>query len=70
MCRKTRSHAAAVIRGGRGPYVHEPGETDPVEGQLEDSDISVRELSTLKAVLKSYLGQLYHERVVYPHRKQ
>lgn len=36
------------------------------DGQLEDSNISLKELSRIKAVLKSYLGQIYHERVVYP----
>lgn len=40
------------------------------EGQLDDSDISIRDLNTLKAVFKSYLGQMYHERVVYPKRNR
>lgn len=35
-------------------------------GQLDNADISLKELSRIKAVLKSYLGQIYHERVVYP----
>ena len=35
-------------------------------GQLDESDISVRDLETVKAVLKSYLARIYHERVEYP----
>ncbi len=37
-------------------------------GQLDDADISIKQLNTVKEVLKSYLSQLYHERVVYPGR--
>ncbi|MBO4231199.1 MAG: HDIG domain-containing protein [Bacteroidales bacterium] len=37
-------------------------------GQLDDADISIKQLNTVKEVLKSYLSQLYHERVVYPNR--
>lgn len=39
------------------------------EGQFSDSDISLREISTIKEVLKSYLQQMYHSRIVYPKRK-
>ena len=39
------------------------------EGQFEDADISLKELTELKETLKSYLAQLYHERVVYPKMK-
>ena len=39
------------------------------EGQFDDSSISIRELNTVKESLKSYLAQLYHERVVYPKMK-
>lgn len=38
-------------------------------GQLDDADISIKQLNTVKEVLKSYLSQIYHERVVYPQRK-
>jgi putative nucleotidyltransferase with HDIG domain len=38
-------------------------------GQLENSDISVKELGTVKDVLKKYLAQLYHERIEYPQQK-
>ena len=39
------------------------------EGQFERSDITMRELTTVKETLKSYLAQMYHERVAYPERK-
>ena len=35
-------------------------------GQLDNADISLKELCRIKSVLKSYLGQIYHERIVYP----
>ena len=38
------------------------------EGQLEEADITIKELNTVKEVLKSYLAQIYHERVAYPKR--
>jgi len=36
------------------------------DGQFSESDISLRELETVKESVKSYLAQLYHERVQYP----
>ena len=39
------------------------------EGQFDESSISIRELNVVKETLKSYLAQLYHERVVYPKMK-
>ena len=39
-------------------------------GQLEDADITIHDLNVLKSMLKSYLQQLYHGRVVYPKRKK
>ena len=39
------------------------------EDQFTDADISLRELNTLKEVIKSYLQQMYHSRVSYPKRK-
>ena len=33
------------------------------DGQFEDADISIKELGTVKDVIKSYLQQMYHERV-------
>jgi len=38
-------------------------------GQLDEADISIKQLNTVKEVLKGYLSQIYHERVVYPKRK-
>lgn len=38
------------------------------DGQFEDSDITLKELNTVKTVLKSYLQQIYHARVAYPKR--
>ena len=40
------------------------------EGQLSEADITVKELNTVKEVLKNYLAQIYHERTVYPKRKR
>ncbi len=39
------------------------------EGQFDDADISLRELSILKDEIKTYLQQMYHSRVSYPKRK-
>lgn len=40
------------------------------DGQLDDADISLKQLNIVKECLKSYLRQLYHERVVYPSRRK
>lgn len=37
-------------------------------GQFEDADITLRELNTIKAVMKDYIQQIHHARVVYPKR--
>ena len=39
-------------------------------GQLDNADISLKELGRIKTVLKSYLGQIYHERIVYPKQER
>lgn len=39
------------------------------EGQLSESDITIKELNTVKDVFKTYLAQMYHERIAYPKRK-
>ncbi len=39
------------------------------DGQLDNADISLKEIEIIKTTLKSYLTQLYHERIVYPKRK-
>lgn len=38
-------------------------------GQFDQADISIKDLNTVKETLKAYLSQIYHERVVYPQRK-
>ncbi len=39
-------------------------------GQLEDADITLREMNLMKSMLKTYLQNIYHGRVVYPKRKR
>lgn len=39
------------------------------DGQLSESDISLREVNRIKEVMKSYLKQMYHSRVSYPKRE-
>ena len=38
------------------------------DNQFDDADISLREVNTLKEVVKSYLQQMYHSRISYPKR--
>ena len=38
-------------------------------GQFDEADISIKDLNTVKETMKAYLLQIYHERVVYPQRK-
>ncbi len=37
-------------------------------GQFEDADITMKDLNTVKGVLKDYIQQMHHARVVYPKR--
>ena len=39
-------------------------------GQFTNADISLREIDTVKEVLKTYLQQMYHSRVAYPRRRR
>ena len=39
-------------------------------GQFEQAEITIRELNIVKATLKTYLQQLYHERVEYTERNE
>ena len=39
-------------------------------GQLEDADITLHEMNLIKSMLKTYMQQIYHGRVVYPKRKR
>lgn len=40
------------------------------DGQLEEADITVKELTTAKQVIKSYIAQIHHERIKYPTRRK
>ena len=40
------------------------------DGQLEDAEISLKEVSVLKSVLVEYLMQINHARIAYPKRPQ
>lgn len=39
------------------------------DGQLEQADITLKEIDTIKIVMQTYLVQMYHERIKYPKRK-
>ena len=39
------------------------------DAQLEEADLTLKELATVKSVLKSYISQINHERIKYPERK-
>ena len=39
------------------------------DGQMDETELTLNELVTIKAVLKDYLGRLYHARIVYPASK-
>ncbi|MBP5488261.1 MAG: HDIG domain-containing protein [Bacteroidales bacterium] len=40
------------------------------DGQLEEADITVKELTTAKQVIKGYIAQIHHERIKYPSRRK
>ena len=39
-------------------------------GQFTEADISLREINTVKEVIKTYIQQMYHSRVAYPRRRR
>ena len=39
-------------------------------GQFTEADISLREINTVKEVIKAYIQQMYHSRVAYPRRRK
>lgn len=39
------------------------------EGQFDDADISIKDLGTVSATIKSFLAQIHHERISYPDKK-
>ena len=51
-------------------FVENIVESKILMGQLDDAELSIRQLNTVKDVLKSYLAQIYHERIAYPPRKK
>lgn len=38
------------------------------DGQLDEADISLKDLTTIREVMKSFLQQMYHSRIEYPKR--
>ena len=40
------------------------------QGQLDDSELTLKELEIIKKVLKDYLRQIYHDRIEYPKRER
>lgn len=51
-------------------FVENMFESKIKDGQLSASELSLAELQTVKAALKSYLAQLYHDRISYPKRRK
>lgn len=39
------------------------------DGQLDNADISLAQINTIKEVIKTYIQQMYHSRVAYPKRR-
>lgn len=66
--------AASRTLAASGPeeysaFVEEMVEGKMQEGQFTSSEISIKDMETVKGVIKSYLSQVYHERVAYPKTK-
>lgn len=40
------------------------------QGQLDESDFTIKDLKTVTEVFTEYLSQIYHERIVYPKRNK
>lgn len=40
------------------------------EGQLDEAEISLRELTVMREVMKTFVQQVYHSRIEYPKRKE
>ena len=72
LCDSVEAASRSVKDGGPEAYdklVDSIVEGKFKDGQFASADISLKEIEQLKAVLKSYLQQIYHERVAYPKRK-
>jgi membrane-associated HD superfamily phosphohydrolase len=39
------------------------------DGQLDEAEISLRELTVMREVMKTFVQQVYHSRIEYPKRK-
>ena len=39
------------------------------DSQLARADISIKEINIVKAIFKKHLGEIYHARIAYPHKK-
>lgn len=50
--------------------VHNIIKTKMDQGQLDESNFTVKDIKTVTEVFTEYLFQIYHERVVYPKRKR
>ena len=51
-------------------FVEEMVAAKDKSGQFEQAEITIRELNIVKATLKTYLQQLYHERIEYTQREE
>jgi membrane-associated HD superfamily phosphohydrolase len=40
------------------------------ENQLAEADVTIKEINTIREVMKWKLSQSYHARIVYPDRKR
>lgn len=40
------------------------------DGQLDEADITLKELNTIRSVMKSFMQQVYHSRIEYPKRNR
>ena len=36
------------------------------DGQLSEADITLKELNTIRSVMKAFVQQVYHSRIEYP----
>ena len=51
-------------------FVEEMVAAKDKSGQFEQAEITIREMNIVKATIKSYLQQLYHERIEYTQREE
>ena len=73
LCDSIEAASRSVKDGGADAYdklVDQIVDGKFKDGQLAHADISLKEIEQIKSVLKSYLQQIYHERVAYPKRPE